>query len=188
MAYHHQQPSLFCSRLPHDVILAIAFELATIDPLGPPRHLPSLLLTCKLIARILSVNRKALYARIFRAKFDTRAALRRFGPARLTNSALAFQLVKQTLALKRLRHGTLDSENLLSDLWTAYLMFIENDGRNYRHLVHYAHIHSLVDHYMDSRLWAHRNHSGTGWPLDITPNALIVWLLWFTMTPGASYP
>ncbi|KAI0713110.1 hypothetical protein C8T65DRAFT_717820 [Cerioporus squamosus] len=183
MASYHQLASPFCARLPHDLILAIAFQLATVDPLGPPRHLPPLLLTCRYIADILASHRKALYACIFRATFDTAAALRRFGPNRLTNSALAFQLVKQTLALKRLRHGNLDSENLLSDLWTAYLMFLENDGRNYRHLVDYARIDSLVDHYMETRLWAHRMHSGTGWPLDITPNALVVWMLWFTMTP-----
>ncbi|RDX46801.1 hypothetical protein OH76DRAFT_1442743 [Lentinus brumalis] len=183
MASYPQHASPFCARLPPDVILAVAFHLATVEPLGPPRHLPALLLTCRYIADILDTHRKALYARIFRATYDTGAALRRLGHTTLTNSALAFQLVKQTRALKRLRHGSLDSDNLLSDLWTAYLMFLENDGRNYRHLIHYARVDSLVDRFMETRLWARRMHAGTGWPLDITPNALVVWMLWFTMTP-----
>ena len=183
MALYHQPASLFCARLPHDVILHVAFELGAVDVLGPPCHLPPLILACKYIADILTANRKALLARIFRAKFDTRAALRRLGPTALTNSALAFQLKKQTLALRRIRHGDLESDNLLSDLWTAYIMFLENDGRNYPHLIEYAHLDSLVDRFMESRLWAHRER--LGWPLEITPNALVVWLFWHTMTPGA---
>lgn len=185
MALYHQPTSLFCLRLHSDVILDIAFQLAILDPLGPPRHLPPLLRVCRYIADILAANKKPLLARIFRHKFDTRAPSRRLGSAHLTNSALAFQLKKQTLALKRLSTGQLDSENLLSDLWTAYLMFIENDGRNYSHLVQYARLDRLVDNFMETRLWAHRMHSGTEWPLDITPNALVIWLLWFTTTPGA---
>lgn len=185
MALYYQPTSPFCTRLPPDVILNISFELASSDPVGPPRHLPPLLRVCSYITDILSAHRKELFARIFRAKFDTRAASRRLGSNSLTNSALAFQLKKQTLALKRLKQGDLDSENLLSDLWTAYLMFLENDGRNYLHLMEYARLDRLVDSYMDTRLWAHRMHSGTGWPLDITPHALVIWLLWFTMTPGA---
>ena len=182
MASYYQPASLFCTRLPHDVILHVAFELATIDLVGPPRHLPPLFLTCKYVSDILTTNRKALFARIFRSVFDTRAALRRLGPAALTNSALAFQLKKQTLALKRLRHDDPDSDNLLSDLWTAYIMFLENDGRNYSHLIQYAHLDDLIDRYMETRLWAHRER--LGWPLEITPNALVVWLFWHTMTPG----
>ena len=187
MASYYQPASLFCTRLPHDVILHVAFELATIDLVGPPRHLPPLFLTCKYVSDILTTNRKALFARIFRSVFDTRAALRRLGPAALTNSALAFQLKKQTLALKRIRNGDLNSDCLLSDLWTAFIMFMENDGRNYRHIVEYARIPDFLDRFMRTRLWALRHRLGNGWPLEFTSNALVVWMLWFTMTPGVSH-
>ncbi|KAI0654436.1 hypothetical protein C8Q70DRAFT_925703 [Cubamyces menziesii] len=177
-----QPQSLFCSRLPHDVILTIFLEVATIDILGPPRHLPPLFRVCKYIYDVLRNNRKALYARIYRRKYDTRAAVRRLGANAINNSALAFQLMKQTSALKRLRQCDLDSHNLTSDLWTAYLMFLENDGRNYEHLMFYAHIDTLIDRFMEVRLWSGRE-SNLGWPLDSTPGSLVVWMLWFTMSP-----
>ncbi|KAI0640141.1 hypothetical protein C8Q77DRAFT_1214451 [Trametes polyzona] len=179
---YYQPASRFCSRLPHDVILAVALELATLDILGPPRHLPPLFLVCRFVRDVLHHNRKSLFARIYRSKFDTHAAVRRLGPNAITNSALAFQLIKQTLALKRIRAGDLDSHSLTPDLWTAYLMFLENDGRNYSHLMEYARIDLLIERFMDSKLWAHRE-SNLGWPIDSTPSSLVVWMLWFTMTP-----
>ncbi|KAH9897697.1 hypothetical protein C8Q73DRAFT_787944 [Cubamyces lactineus] len=179
---YHQPQSPFCARLPHDVILTIFLEVATIDILGPPRHLPPLFRICRYIYNVLRANRKALYARIYRRKFDTRAAVRRLGANAINNSALAFQLMKQTSALKRLRQGDLDSHNLTSDLWTAYLMFLENDGRNYEHLMTYAHIDTLIDRFMEVRLWSGRE-SNLGWPIDSTPGSLVVWMLWFTMSP-----
>ncbi|KAI0829030.1 hypothetical protein BC628DRAFT_1533672 [Trametes gibbosa] len=178
----HQPQSRFCARLPHDVILAIAAQLASIDPLGPPTHLPPLFLSCRYVHAVLHQHRKFLFARICRDKFDTRAAVRRLGPTAITTTALAFQLKKQTLALKRLRQCDLSSCHLTSDLWTAYLMFMENDGRNYSHLMHYAHLDLFLERFMDSTLWAHRE-SNLGWPVDSTPNSLVVWMLWFTMSP-----
>ncbi|KAI0354683.1 hypothetical protein OH77DRAFT_1437376 [Trametes cingulata] len=179
---YHQPSSPFCSRLPHDVILAVALELATIDVLGPPRHLPPLFLTCRYLNDVLNSRKKALFARIYRCIFDTRAAIRRLGARAVNNTTLAFQLVKQVSALKRLRDGDLDSYNLTSDLWTAYIMLLENDGRNYSHLVEYAHIDVLIDRFMDSRLWSFRE-GNLGWPVDSTPSSLVVWMLWFTMSP-----
>ena len=185
-AHYHQPASLFCTRLHGDIIVRIVLELAHNEPLGPPRHLPPLFLLCRLVTDILNAHRKAILADIFRARFDTSAALRRLGPSALKTSALAFQLKKHTLALKRLRHCDFDSDALLGDLWTAYILFMENDGRNYAHLVEYSRIHLLLDRFMeDKRLWNLRQRWGSGWPLELTPNALVVWLLWFTMTPGA---
>ncbi|CDO73394.1 hypothetical protein BN946_scf185013.g28 [Trametes cinnabarina] len=182
-SYSYRQPaSPFCSRLPHDVILIIALELATVDVLGPPSNLPALFSTCRYIYHVLSYERKALFAHIYRRKFDTRAAVRRLGASSINNSALAFQLKKQTAALKRLRKGDLDSRTLTSDLWTAFIMFMENDGRNYDHLVEYAKVDALMDRFMDERLWRGREQN-LGWPVDSTPGSLVVWMLWFTMTP-----
>ena len=186
-AAYFQPASLFCTRLPPDVLLLVAFELADIDPLGPPRHLPPFFLLCRYITDILTSHRKVLFARIHLAKFDTAAPSRRLRPSALTTSALAFQLKKQTLALKRIRNGDLNSDCLLSDLWTAFIMFMENDGRNYRHLVEYARIPDFLDRFMRTRLWALRHRLGNGWPLEFTSNALVVWMLWFTMTPGVSH-
>ncbi|KAI0778862.1 hypothetical protein BD413DRAFT_601525 [Trametes elegans] len=168
--------------LPIDILLHVALELATIDILGPPRHLPPLFRLCRYVYHTLKANRTALFSRIYRAKFDTHAALRRFGANTITNAVLSVQLVKHTNALKRLRACNMDSDRLTDDLWTAYIMFMENDGKNYAHLMEYAHMDSFIDRYMDSEfLWGRDRNSG--WPLDSTPNSLVVWMLWFTMTP-----
>ncbi|KAL7285040.1 hypothetical protein ACG7TL_000131 [Trametes sanguinea] len=182
-SYSYRQPaSPFCSVLPHDVILNVALELATLDLFAPPSDLLALLCTCRFLNHVLHSDRKALLARIYRRKFDTRAARRRLGSNTINNAAYAFQLIKQTAALKRLRTGDLDSPHLTGDLWTAFLMFMENDGRNYAHLVEYAHIEALLDRFMEERLWTGREHN-LGWPLESTPGSLVVWMLWFTMTP-----
>ena len=88
-AAYFQPASLFCTRLPPDVLLLVAFELADIDPLGPPRHLPPFFLLCRYITDILTSHRKVLFARIHLAKFDTAAPSRRLRPSALTTSALA---------------------------------------------------------------------------------------------------
>ncbi|KAH0833350.1 hypothetical protein J3R83DRAFT_12421 [Lanmaoa asiatica] len=119
----------------------IAFYLA-VDPfLGPPVNLSSLLLTCSTLHNHLSIaNNSGLYARIFRYKFDCEAIERRLSARWTSAPCLARELRSRFIALQHIKHG---SPSLLLDrdaLWKAYLMLLENDGRNERQLFGWANL------------------------------------------------
>ncbi|KAJ6453112.1 hypothetical protein C8R45DRAFT_1039644 [Mycena sanguinolenta] len=161
------------ARVPAEVLEHIAFQVACLHPLGPPSGLIPLLLTCKTVHNRLSDN-SALYARIFRFKFDSSAVRRRaFNP---TPAQYHDQLVLYCTQLQRLRQPVWrDCDEVL---FSAYLMMLENDGRNAAQLVH-AGLESYLDVFVRTRLWDDRSH---GWPTDNTANACALWLVWMTTT------
>ncbi|KAI0917918.1 hypothetical protein AcV5_002729 [Taiwanofungus camphoratus] len=173
------QSSVLCS-IPAEVLENIALELTVLDAVGPPSDLIPLLLTCRHIHDTLRFDHcRQLYARIFRCKFDTRAAGRRMGVRATFTSNIAMQLKKLSVALKRIRSGDIYSEHLLDDMWTAVIMCLENDGKNQDQL-DWAGLDRLVNDYVRTRLWEDRElyHS---WPAESTLNALAIWLVWFRL-------
>lgn len=115
---------------PYEVQLNIAVDTARINPLGPPTHLPALFASCRAVYDTLGRSQE-LHARIFRAKFDVSAAHRRFGPVALLSKNLAAQLKTYCTTLKRIKQGDIHAPTLEHDLWEAYLMLMESDGKNY---------------------------------------------------------
>ncbi|OCH92965.1 hypothetical protein OBBRIDRAFT_790683 [Obba rivulosa] len=174
------QKSRLCT-LPDNVLVHIAVELALIDPLGPPAGLVSILRVCRHVHHSLSLETNpGLYAQIFTLKFDRRAANRRIGAHAVHSPNLATQLRKCCIALKRIRSGDIFSEHLQDDLWTAYIMLLENDGKNAAQLLEYARVDVFVDRFIRARLWEDR-HQYSGWPPETTVNALAIWICWMTM-------
>ncbi|KAJ3489605.1 hypothetical protein NLI96_g2037 [Meripilus lineatus] len=175
------QSSFLCS-IPTVILEHIAHHTTLLDPFGPPAIIIPLLLTCKHINSALSFKTCShLYARIFRSKFDYRAATRRFGLRATFSPNLAKQLKKYCKTLKFIRRGDIFSESLTKHLWIAFFMMSENDGRNYVQLKR-AGLPQLVDRFVRERLWDDREHSN-GWPAESTLNSLALWLLFFTTTP-----
>ncbi|KAI0937449.1 hypothetical protein AcV5_005355 [Taiwanofungus camphoratus] len=173
---------LTLTTIPTDILAVIALEVALLDALGPPAHLVPLLMTCKRLNAALSFhNCLHLYARIFRCKFDWRAAQRRMGVRATYSSHQAWQLKKCSIALKRLRTTDIYSDHLTADLWTAFIMCTENDGKNTAQL-DWAGLDAVLDEFMRTRLWEDRERSN-GWPAESTINALAIWLVWLRMTP-----
>ncbi|OCH92972.1 hypothetical protein OBBRIDRAFT_772380 [Obba rivulosa] len=171
-----RQSSRLCT-VPAVVLEHIALELALAEPLGPPAALVPLLQTCRHIYALLNYENSALYAAIFTLKFDRRAANRRLGEEAIYSSSLAFQLRKQCTALTRIRSGDVYSPSVVSDLWTAFIMMTENDGKNAAQLLEYASLDVLVDRFIHTRLWEGREEHA-GWPAESTANALAIWLYW----------
>jgi len=169
--------------LPVTIQEHIAFFLATDPVLGPPSSLLPLLLTTKRLHATLSSN--ILYARIFRAKFDADPLIRRI-PGKVHAKQLREELVRRCQGLKRLRANDYPAsvgETLKADMWMAYLMFLENDGKNGRQLMEYARLEVFA------REWVKpggRMHEGSrvganeGWTVGSEVNALGAWLFWFT--------
>lgn len=179
-----QHASRFCA-IPTTILEQILQETALVNPLGPPADIVPLLQTCRYLHHVLSLNNnRHLYARIFRSMFDYRAASRRFGPRACYSSNLAVQLKKYCSTLRRIRHANLDSDTLNLDLWNAFFMMMENDGRNAAQL-EWAGLKPFVDRLVRERLW-HGREASHDWPAENTVNALALWLMWFTTDQGTS--
>ena len=161
--------------IPYDLLVRVALEVAALDSLGPPSHLVPLLCTCRHIHTSLTAS-SDLFARIFKAKFDISAARRRFGPLALISRNLALQLRTYCTLLQRIKHGDIHAPTLEHDLWNAYAMLLESDGKNAAQLREYANLPAFIDRLVRARLW--ETKSETGWPVENTVNNLAVWLLW----------
>ncbi|EJD05020.1 uncharacterized protein FOMMEDRAFT_166723 [Fomitiporia mediterranea MF3/22] len=212
--------------LPPDVLDYIAYFSGTHSLLGPPSGLLPLLCLCRSTNASLrrSVN-PHLYGRIFVAKFDLAAPRRRLArlfkhdtTSVVSVNALADELIRRFTIIKYLRTelharcsndvpgdesmiNTPDTNTDASDkldelLWTAFLMVLEDEGRNTAQLRH-----ARIDAWL-AVFWfeaqgasgANRAFSIDRWPVapayskDVpqkTRHALAMWLLWFFLDPAA---
>ena len=117
---------------------------------------------------------------IFRFKFDDQAPARRFSARWTTTKCLASELRKRFAALKRIRAR---NQYHLDDLWTAYLLMIESDGKNENQLIEWAEIASYLHVVIMQRVCTPVGHSSL-WLKESEGTALTVWLLWLTSSQG----
>lgn len=187
-------PSL--ANVPQEVLEHIAFFSATNDFLGPPRGILPLLVLNRTMYNALSVaTNPHLYARIFTHKFDVSSAFRRMGKDALPATALAEELRKRSIALKRIRYR-LDSkgaacQNTLTELlWTSYLMVLESDSKNERQLREYAQMNGWLKEYWFDPAGAsgavHTVKNIDRWPENTERICLALWLFWFLLKPRES--
>lgn len=139
-AANMQDPAPKLDNIPPEILTHIAFHLAigSIDD-ARPAHLLSLLLVDRHINDVLCFkNNTALYSRLFEVNFDIQAVGRREGKEAVTARALAAEFKKRVTMLKHMRNCIrLQDLKLmqLEDIWTVYMMLIENDGKNIGHLI-----------------------------------------------------
>ncbi|KAG2151014.1 uncharacterized protein EDB93DRAFT_316413 [Suillus bovinus] len=182
--------------LPQEVMENIAFFAATTTDVGPPSDLLPLLLSCRSIYRALSLDANLhLCARIFEYKFDLNAAVRRLGQQIATPDVLSKELRKRFVYLKRIRARTdsriyvqnMSHSPMMSELlWMAYLMMLENDGKNVKQLREYAGMEQwLMDYWFDDQgaSLASKTLVEDEWPLENEHNSLAMWLFWLFLRP-----
>lgn len=184
-----------------DVLEHIAFFLGTVTFLGPPSAIVALLSTNRRIHSCLSTaSNHHLYARIFAYKFDCASASRRLNPECTTAAALSGELQRRFFYLGRVRER-LDSvvkpsqvrsggEALQQVLWVAYLMMLENDGKNEQQLRDYARMDLWLNEYFFHDHGASYAKSSIGvnrWPEHNEQTALAMWTFWFLLKPGELY-
>lgn len=183
--------------IPQEVLEHIALLSVTDDFLGPPSSLVSLLETNRTINSRLSLkSNHYLYAKIFAHKFDLASASRRLGPDRTEPAVLAEELRRRCIYLKRLRSRVDsridpvtggDDEARQELLFHAYLLMLENDGKNEKQLREYAHIDVwLEDYWFDEKgaSLAKRSIALDQWPPQNEQTSLAMWLFWFLLKPG----
>ncbi|ODN96474.1 hypothetical protein L198_04188 [Cryptococcus wingfieldii CBS 7118] len=199
------------AHIPPEILSHIAFHLALASPdtlLATP-NVP-LLQTCRAVADTLAPSRNyRLYARIYRACFDTDAAERRMGsgydagPAgarykkltvdggkKIQAQGMVAELQKRLGSLARLRRMVQqgDVRDVVdSDLWVLYFMLIENDGKNIDLLFGPT---ALVDLERFLELY-HEQHLleaavAPGYPEETVGRSLAMWMIWFVAGSGPS--
>ena len=190
-------PSL--NTIPQEILEHVAFFIGTESFLGPPSAILPLLSTSRRTYSAISFSSNHhLYARIFAHKFDFGSASRRLPPESITSFALASELRRRCFYLKRIRsrsdslvdslQDVLHGDEMLHEiLWLAYLMMIENDGKNEEQLRGYARIDSWLKDY-----WFHKQGASYAqvaiklnrWPPNNEQTSLAMWLFWFLLQPS----
>jgi hypothetical protein len=167
---------LLSMSLPLEVLEDIAFWVATEDTsIAPLSNLIPLLLLNRETSRFLSSDSNhPLYARIYATKFDTKTTTRRLGKERLTAKGLAEELKKRCVHLSTIRTLSFELELIEPAIWTAFVMMLENDGKNERFLLEHAQITHWLRHY-----WIAISNAlqGEGWPSNNLFHSICMWLL-----------
>lgn len=76
-------------------------------------------------------------------------------------------------------------------LWTAYVMMLENDGKNERQLREYAHLDDWLRKFWfaeDGASFARLEIRDNSWPPYNDLADVTMWLFWFLLKPGAYSP
>lgn len=175
-------PALFVP----DILDHIALHAVQSTFLGPPSILCSLLLVSQAFNKNLGYHQNPnLYARIFEFKFDTGAPLRRYGRERLTSTNLSTELRNRCAMMSHMRTAVQtgdvrlwDEDVVGRDLWTAYMMCIESDGKNLRQLLEYAGLHKYARLYVSKEVV--HSKSDPKYPIETAERSLALWLMWFT--------
>ncbi|GHJ85478.1 hypothetical protein NliqN6_1880 [Naganishia liquefaciens] len=186
-------PAANLSRSSHTATAsAIASIIASTGDTFPPSVFPSplvpLLHTSRAIHAALTLRANpSLYARIFEDKFDVEAARRRLPRDEVHDGALASELRQRCVAMQHLKEAVASGDVARfeeQDVYTVYLMLIENDGKNLKYLLSPAAQAPLLAFLF---LYHDRDLAPTatmpGLPPKTPKRALILWIIWLLTSP-----
>jgi hypothetical protein len=115
-------------------------------------------------------------------KFDQAAPVRRLG--QLSKEQVRLEFRQRVTALRCFRRGDAYDPQLPDALWRAYLMVLEDEGRNSAQL-RGAGLLPLLQSYIRHRL---RNPAkNDGWPLEDETNTLVVVLFFLLSSQGKAF-
>jgi len=180
-------------RLPPELLQHTALLLCADEPLAAPWPVRTLLLVAHPLRAALDTNE--FWAALYEQRFDSRAIQRRcFDPNagdRADQLRLYCRLLRAIrIAVARndrpvLRVPGEDGEEDCSTealLFSAYLMMLENDGKNYAQLAA-AGLPLFLDRFLRERL-TDGQETNQGWPLDNGINGTALMLSWMFTTKG----
>ncbi|KAI0830278.1 hypothetical protein BC628DRAFT_1313421 [Trametes gibbosa] len=184
--------------IPQEVLEHVAFFVATENFLGPPDGVLGLLAVDRRTHSALSMSSNPfLWSRIFAFKFDSPSAFQRLSSRLITPQEICEELKLRCALLKRIRRRT-DSlatsyslspthrDALRSILYTAYLMMLENEGKNDRQLREYAGFDVWLKDFLFHPSGASLAASSIKvdlWPPNDERSALALWLFWYMLRP-----
>lgn len=120
---------------------------------------------------------------VFALKFDKAAPIRRLGP--LSREHVRLEIQQRVRALQCFRRGNIHDGHLPDALLRAYLMILEDDGKNSSQLLE-AGLFPLLQFYIQQRL-TEGSAENDGWPLASETNTLAVILFFLLSSQGKSF-
>lgn len=184
--------------VPQEILERIAFISATDTLVGPPSTLATLSSANRQIHASLSfASNQYLYARIFSAKFDVGTSPHRFSK-RSSPTILAHELIHRFRVLHRIRAkldaaekpgSAGDGDSVHELLYHAYIMMLENAGKNEQQLRDYARMGDWLRGYLfDENFTAHSKIPThvEQWPPHNDHTSLAMWVFWFLLRSGES--
>ncbi|KAJ7271090.1 hypothetical protein C8J57DRAFT_1320679 [Mycena rebaudengoi] len=181
--------------VPHEILERIAFISATESLVGPPATLASLLSANRHInSRLCFTSNQYLYARIFSSKFDVGPTSRRFTD-HSSPGILAHELVHRFRVLHRIKakmdceakpRSAGDGDSVHELLFHAYLMMLENAGKNEQQLRDYAKMGDWIRAYLFDEhcaVWPRVTTHVENWPPHNNHTSLAMWIFWFLLKP-----
>ena len=166
--------------IPQEILQKIALYAIDDSPLGPPRELHSLLLTCKTFQKSLSPqNASELYSSIFGQQFDPLVPQCRLGH-QLVRENTALELSRRFSAFRVSKKPFFEDHSLVEALWIAYLMVEDQDTsqKNIQQLVR-AGFPEFLDSYLLDHLYDDGTPDNKGWPIMSEQNSLALALAWY---------
>lgn len=174
--------------LPSETLEEIILVALEQSPLGPPTLLHSLSLTCLELHHVLLHAHSTFYAQIFACRFDFAAPHRRLGIRELLPKHLNDELRIHCMALQRFRKvaqdESYDDPRLPETLRIAYLMLLDDNGKNFAQLS-WAGLPDLIVALIRHRLFP-RTNVNNGWPEENEANCLAVTIFWL-MTSSCKF-
>ncbi|KAI0659610.1 hypothetical protein C8Q70DRAFT_985514 [Cubamyces menziesii] len=184
--------------IPQEVLEHVAFFAATDNFLGPPHGLVALLMVDRRTHAALSMSTNPYFwSRIFAYKFDLPCSSHRPSERSLGPPEICEEFKLRCTLLQRIRRRTdclatsytlspTHRDALRSILWMAYLMMLENNGKNDKQLRDYA----GFDAWLKDFLFHPSGASLAAWSVKVDlwpPNdersALALWLFWYMLKP-----
>lgn len=157
----------------------VVHSLENDPPTSPPLALLPLMLTCHLFHNVLHPRNNArLYRRIFARKFDYAAFAYHSPPS--WPFPLFPELERRYQAFRCIKQGDIHHPALQDAFLVAYIMVLEHDTLNHRHLQD-AGLPALLHNYITRRLQSGHNV----WPIEDACNTLAVALSWHMTSQGA---
>ncbi|KDR78266.1 hypothetical protein GALMADRAFT_65132 [Galerina marginata CBS 339.88] len=164
--------------IPSEILQKIALFATVGSPLGPPKELLNLLLTCRTFRDCLSAeNAGELYYVVFSSKFDARGPLYRLSPTVVREHA-PLEMRRRFSAIKIFKRRLFDHPRLTEALWVAYLMVEDSDTsqKNVKQLLS-AGVPSFLDLLLRRRLYE-GSADNQGWPIMNERISLAIALSW----------
>ncbi|KAG6860670.1 hypothetical protein C0995_008737 [Termitomyces sp. Mi166 len=170
----------YLTSIPLEILHHIAVDLTKFTPIGPAVQLVPLMRTCTTLKACLSPkNNPNLLGAIYHHKFDSAAVERRSG--RLTPMQWAAWGARAFDAMCLFRRGDVRCDHgekmLLEALRVGVMLMLDDDGKNARQMLLWAHADEFVQRLVMTRLYE-RSEENQGWPRETPLIAYALQLMW----------
>jgi hypothetical protein len=176
-------------QIPQELLEEIAFSLCQLEYPGPPSSLFNFTIINRAVHTSIGLKANPLlYSKLFSAAFDIDSIQRRSVGHNSLDKFLSEEWVKRYKVLAKIKAdiglNIMGVGDTLPILTCAYVMMLENCGKNLDQLCGYADLPAWLQRY-----WLNKPAPRSGWWDHATSETtLAMWLSWFLLQHGMCLP